>query len=168
VIRNLAPLQKQGQQKSPVQKKYNRFLRVFVHILLPLSFGTWIYLVYRSTGLLVFHWLEWANLHPHVLELRNQWSGWMPPEFIRYSLPDGIWIYTATYFMFMVWEDDASVAGSIWIWVPAVCGVGVEILQWPFGLLGTFDLFDLLFGIAAVLLVSNQANLRCKASLPKT
>lgn len=168
MIRKLTPLQKQAPQKSPGQKKQNRFLGAFAHILMPLALGTWIYLVYRSPGLLVFRWLEWANLHSHVLELRNQWSGWMPPELIRYSLPDGIWIYSATYFMFMVWEDDTSVVGRVWIWLPAVCGVGVEILQWPLGIFGTFDLFDLLFGIAAVLLVANLKKSKCKDSLLET
>jgi hypothetical protein len=52
----------------------------------------------------------------------------------------------------MVWERDKCVPAVCWIYLPAVCGICAEILQIPFPMLGTFDIFDLLAGVMALLL----------------
>jgi hypothetical protein len=126
--------------------------RILFVIVLPLALGTWIYLAYRSLDLLVFQWLAFAHLIDPVLALRSHLEWSRPHETILFSLPDGIWIYSSTCFMSMVWGRDQCVSAACWISLPAVCGIGAEVLQIPFPMLGTFDIFDLLAGVMAVLL----------------
>ena len=78
-----------------VKKKYVYFL---IHILLPILLGGFIYILLRSSSLLMFQWFESIGILEIVLSFRNISIGLKTsvPSWFYYSLPDGLWVYSFT------------------------------------------------------------------------
>lgn len=126
--------------------------KLFFHVLLPISFGAAIYLLYRSTSLWVFHWIAAAGLYDGLINIREAVSIAHLPFWVLYSLPDGLWVYAATAWMVEIWRGSRSWATLPWIAVGVALGVGGEIGQ-AIGLVpGTYDHLDILFYVGGFLL----------------
>jgi hypothetical protein len=71
------------------------------------------------------------------------------PDWVLFSLPDGLWVYALTTSMAFIWQGSKQPARFIWL-VAGVClGAGGEIGQF-FGVVpGTFDIVDLVANLAA-------------------
>jgi len=116
-----------------------------VNIVLPIIIGGFIYVAWRKETLLMFSWLRYLGLEVIVLHFRiymNQFHGQVP-KFILYCLPDGLWVYSLTFFMGWLWKDGSKRALIFWLGIGPVLGIGGELGQ-LFGLVqGHFDFLDL-------------------------
>ncbi len=105
--------------------------------------GASIYLLFRDRGHLGFYVLDAVGLGSSVDAARMYFSDWQLPEFVRFSLPDGLW--ASSYIILIDYLKDGEnrlkrlFAAAI---VPAM-GVGSELLQYAGILPGVFDVFDL-------------------------
>ena len=122
------------------------------HILQPFLFGSAIYLLWRSKTILLFSWLRFVGLYAPVAALRAQCAGvkHLIPGVILYSVPDGLWLYSFTALMGLIWfnEPRRSIR-AFWIVLPVLLAVGSEFAQ-RFRLIpGTFDWWDVVSYIAA-------------------
>ena len=133
---------------------------VGIHVLAPLLLGGSIYILFRSRGLLMFHWWESLQLMPGITALRELAApvGELLPAWVLYSLPDGAWLYSFIAFIRAVWSGGSRRWMMAWICLPLVMGPGLELGQ-GLGLIeGTFDWLDLgLYGLA--ILAAFRANL---------
>jgi hypothetical protein len=68
------------------------------------------------------------------------------PNWIYYSLPDGLWVYSFTSAILIFWNNDSKKA-TLWLLVPFITGVLIEIFQGFKLFPGTFDNLDLTFSI---------------------
>lgn len=109
-----------------------------------LTLGCAIYLLFRSKSLNIYQWCMLLELSDMIDLLRNSVQNWNISEWIRYSLPDGL--YCAAYILFIdaIWHDDIrNIKYFIISLVPFVT-ISSELLQY-FGLVkGTFDEYDLI------------------------
>ncbi|MBN4054930.1 hypothetical protein JYT15_00315 [Acidimicrobium ferrooxidans] len=133
----------------------NRSHRAFLlHIVLPLAVGSALYVLWRPTNLLVFRWLDAAGLLSVSYAARSVVGVWpgVLPEWILYSLPDGLWIYAFTSWMSSIWKGAGGLSAIAWIYSGMVLGIGSELGQ-GLGLVpGTFELNDLLcYGLGFLL-----------------
>jgi glycopeptide antibiotics resistance protein len=104
----------------------------------------------------MFGWIEIIGFNSEISFLREYVSplkSWLP-SWVYFSLPDGLWVYSFTSIILILW------AGKInyWLIIPFITGVLVEILQ-GFTFIGTFDYLDLAFsilGISTSILIINR------------
>jgi hypothetical protein len=94
----------------------------------------------------MFSWYETIGLGGLTKELRKltfQFSDKIP-EWILFSLPDGLWIFSYVSLMLFIWQNSVSIKNIFWISIIPILAIGSEIGQ-LFGLVpGTFDFADLL------------------------
>jgi hypothetical protein len=135
---------------------------------LALVVGAVIYLAWRS-GLEIHRldigWLRaFGNAHP-------------APAWISGSLPDGLWQFAFTLVVAEIWRSQPWDARKlVFVGVPALAGVGIELLQRVHVFAGTFDWTDVALSLAgsAVALVlqarafSSQTRAAPDAAMPAT
>lgn len=115
------------------------------HVGLPIVIGAGIYTLWRSKRLLVFTWYGWLGLHTQLLTLRANVASvrHLLPDFVLYSLPDALWVYSFTFLMQAVWFRHSLSYGRIfWTFLPVSLAVGAEIGQLLKVVPGTFDFMD--------------------------
>jgi hypothetical protein len=110
--------------------------------------GTGIYLAFRTPELRIHRWVEALGVAGPAEIARGRLSWMRPglPEWVLYSLPDGLWAYAASSAV-AVTRPSATRARSAWLgWlaVPPALAIGWELGQLVALLPGTFDPIDLL------------------------
>ena len=128
----------------------NKKSKTITHIIIPMLIGGFIYILFREDNLLMFNWfnsLGMKNLidffQEHTL-LKN-----LIPNWIKFSLPDGIWIYSLTSLMLIIWYKDSSKTKYIWLLIGPILGISAELGQLINIVPGTFDNTDLIFCLIA-------------------
>ena len=108
-----------------------------------LILGCAIYLLFRTKTLNIYQWCSLVGLSDGIDYARIWVCYWNIPDFVRYSLPDGL--YCAAYILIMsaIWQNNDSITKLFVIaLVPAVT-IASEVFQY-YGLVnGTFDVMDL-------------------------
>jgi hypothetical protein len=125
---------------------------LFWHVCFPITIGATIYSLWRSDRLLVFTWYGWLGLKAPLLVLRANLAGIRNflPDFVLYSLPDALWVYSFTFLMESVWfRHSRSFGRTFWVFLPVSLAVGAEAGQLFKVVPGTFDLTDIAGYIAA-------------------
>lgn len=126
---------------------------VLIHCAFPLMIGGVLYILFRSTSLRMFNWFGMLGLEnpiqvsrSFVLHFKNDIPSW-----VYFSLPDGLWTYSFTSSIVIFWKADAKQT-SIWLLIPFLFAIVLEVFQWFHLFPGTFDFLDLLFSTIGLLL----------------
>lgn len=118
------------------------FLRFCLFVALPIAIGASIYLLFRTTSLLVFQWLIAVGLFDVTISVRGYFSQIQLADWLLYCLPDGIWVYALTNWMILIWEGCPP---APWLLIGLILGVGGEIGQALSIVPGTYQHLDLVF-----------------------
>jgi len=113
--------------------------------LLALVSGGFIYLFLRTTEPVFFVWL---NLHHAYLFASSQGI----PEWIVYSLPNGLWAFAYALFITKIWCGSRSWLRTFWMTSIPVLVLGFEFLQYTGIVRGTFCLQDIVLGTAGIII----------------
>ena len=145
----------------------NRKYKIIIHVIIPVLIGGFIYILFRENNLLMFSWFESLGLDSITNYLRNNYLfNNQIPEWIIYSLPDGIWIYSFTSLMLIIWYRDSNKIKYYWLLIGPILGVSAEICQLIEIIPGTYDNLDLAFCICGSFIpfyiFSNQKTRRIK------
>jgi hypothetical protein len=122
----------------------NYKLRFFIHVILPILIGVLIYAFFRKTSGLIaserwgLHWMTKAKFSI--------------PDFVKYNLPDGLWLYAFTNFNILIWKNQITKNSFIWIFLIPFLGISTEILQYNGLFIGTYDTLDLVVYVLATAL----------------
>ena len=135
-----------------------------------LGLGSIIYILFRPTSLLMFHWANLLGLMEPI-EIMRLWAGNgknLAPWFV-YSLPFALWVSAYLFFIKVVWWKPTSWVRHMWFWIVPLIAVNSEFCQYFHIIPGTFDILDILtvgVGTALVfaMLVFNQLNTGEKVS----
>lgn len=133
-----------------------------LHVILPIAIGAAIYLLFRTTSLLVFDWVAKAHLSEVTFAARQLLSGIHLPEWLLYTLPDGLWVYAVTSWMILIWKGNPPFH---WLFVGLALAVGGEIGQAIAIVPGTYQHLDILFYVTGFLLACLQLELKHETSL---
>jgi len=127
-------------------------IKIFtINVMMPLFIGGLIYIVFRS-DLLMFRWFDHLGLSELVDDIKIFTSpiAQYLPDWIIYSLPDSLWIYSFTSVNQILWKDNKQVMNFIFF-TSIMLGCGAELMQ-EWGLLsGTFDWMDFILCLLAVI-----------------
>jgi len=141
-----------------MNRKFN-FLSTFsfnwLHVIisaLALLAGGLVYILFRPSEIVFFSWIRaigfdnWFNL------VRNSSLPSSPklPEWIVYSLPDGLWAFAYALLITVIWKGSNSRIKLFWMASIPLLVLGYEILQYANIIPGTFSIQDIALGIAGV------------------
>ena len=121
---------------------------IFGHII-PLLFGGLIYVFFRTSSLLMFSWYKNIGLGEVLSRLRKSTipiAGFIP-DWILYSLPDGLWIFSYVCLILFIWKNSVSLRNIFWILIIPGLAISSELCQRFTFITGTFDWTDLLLYI---------------------
>jgi len=121
------------------------FRSYLLHAALPMLVGGLIYVLFRTPHLLMFQWFETLGIDGPIAAARVHT---MPladslPEWIRFSVPDGSWVWSATATMSLIWHDKGGWGRWFWISLGAAIAIGSELIQLYPPMPGVFDPVDL-------------------------
>ncbi len=123
-----------------IKVKFQFIHKALIHVLIPLLIGGLIYLLFRNESLIMFTWFDNLGLLEQIKELRailNPVKSILP-NWIYYSLADGLWTYAFVSAYLIYYKID------YWLLLPFLLSIGVEVLQYFQLFQGTFDMIDLL------------------------
>lgn len=119
------------------EKKYlweKRFyIKVAFHIFLPLVLGTLIYIFWRKSTIIY----KALNIFPNINVVKI--SSW-----IKYNLPDGLWLYALLSTVIFIWRDNYSGYFILWILLTLTLCFLSEIFQKLHVIPGNFDWNDII------------------------
>ena len=99
----------------------------------------------------MFDWFNSLGITETVLLTRKSSINFIQlPDWFYYSLPDGLWTYSFTSSILLIWGRDNGIQ-KYWIYVPLVLSVLPELSQYFKIIPGTFDWIDLIFIVLAFL-----------------
>jgi hypothetical protein len=100
----------------------------------------------------MFRWFEYFalpldNLRDLTLGFRN-----FLPDWLIYSLPDGLWIFSYMSLILLIWKNKINLHNIIWIVIAPVIVILFEFGQLLYITKGTFDYNDIAFYIVGTIL----------------
>lgn len=120
-------------------------MKYFIHVVIPVLAGGFIYFLGRNNDLILYDWFPALQVFKHNVNL---------PNWVKYNLPDGIWMYSVTSLMVFLWQKKVNYNSLGWIISGIIIAVVIEFFQ-KFGFFpGTFDWMDLCFYIIAFIFAS--------------
>jgi len=128
----------------------NRKNKFIIHVIFPMLIGGLIYILFREQNLLMFNWFSTLGLDSLISYLRNRvLFANIIPIWFKYSVPDGIWIYSLTSLMLIIWYEDFNKSKYFWVLIGPLLGLSVEFGQLINIIPGTYDNTDIIFCILA-------------------
>jgi hypothetical protein len=109
-----------------------------------LAVGCLIYLLFRSRTLYIYVWCKFLGLSAFIDTLRYAVHDWQLSDFIRYSLPDGLYVTAYILMMDAIWHDDKRMIKYVILSIVPFITIASEILQYLGLVPGTFDAVDLI------------------------
>jgi hypothetical protein len=94
----------------------------------------------------MFDWIEVVGLSNVISNSRETLESvsYKLPDWIIYSLPDGLWTYSFSASIILIWNNNNRHLGY-WIMIPILFSILPEMLQGLRIFPGTFDMLDLIF-----------------------
>ncbi len=129
--------------------------RKILILLVPVILGGIIYIVFRSDQLLLFNWLATID---GVRTLNNYGNTIHVFHWFKYSLPDGLWLYSYTSLMLEIWRYRINEQSLFWVFSLPFIALSSEFLQLFKIIPGTFDFIDLIFYSLGIILPLYKSN----------
>lgn len=114
---------------------------LLIQAVFPLALGACIYLLFRDTTI-----ISSTTLTQHIK------IGYLPPGWIIYNLPDFLWLYSLFASLNYIWMHSSQTIVRVYMFIGFIGALLSEVLQKFKLLFGTFDPFDLLFYLFALVL----------------
>lgn len=88
----------------------------------------------------------------NIISIAREWvANFNLFDWVLYSLPDGLWVYSFTSCLIILWNENKGYQ-FLFLFIPVLLGPGVEILQFFKLFKGTFDMIDLTVTTVAFIL----------------
>ena len=109
--------------------------------------GSLIYIMFRTTSLRMFNWFDTLGLNHQILSLRNINIEVVEklPSWFKYSLPDGLWVFSYVCLILLIWSESEVKKYLFWVLVIPSIAIISEFGQLANILPGTFDPVDIIF-----------------------
>lgn len=131
---------------------FSRRISVVISIVALLS-GSILYFFLRPPNFEYFQWVSSIDLDPWFGLTKKDPSSLslLFPQWIIYSLPNGLWAFSYALLMMGIWYGSNSWLKYFWLASIPLLVFGFEILQFTETIRGTFCIQDILFGMAGII-----------------
>lgn len=128
--------------------------KLFSAHILSLISGTLIYLLFRTSSLRVFSWLDFFGISfiNNKFRIKALSVNGNFPEWFLFSVPDGLWIFSYICLMLFIWKSEITFKNMLWISIIPLIAIGSEVSQIFGWVSGTFDFYDVIFYILGSIL----------------
>ncbi len=94
----------------------------------------------------MFKWFQNLGIGNEINEIRKLTIPLSKslPDWILYSLPDGLWVFSYMALMLFIWNRNITAQNILWFFLVPILAIGSEVFQYLKFLPGTFDPKDLL------------------------
>jgi len=114
-------------------KELKSAIKFCLQIILPILIGILVYVFWRGIFL--------VDPDQNVFPLFHDANA---PNWIKYNLPDGLWMYAFLSTFFIIWRQQISKHFVAWILLAIILSFILEIFQAWLIIPGTFDWYDIL------------------------
>lgn len=132
-------------------KKYMKRLIKVLLSFFSIFAGGLIYLGFRTQTLALFTWADWIGVSSFVQSWRSICSSVDLPEWVRFSLPDGLWTLSFILLLDSIWMDIRNKRFIFYASLLPGIAIILEFLQLIGFLNGTFDFMDLICYFGSIL-----------------
>jgi len=138
-------------------------------VILPLLAGSLVYIGWRPKSLIMFSWFESMGVAGFIFQLREILSDYSLPNWVIFWLPNGTWTFAFTASLAFIWLNSNLRIKYLWLLIPLLLGIMMEIGQFWALLPGTFCWGDLLAHITGGVLALGITKiiLNCKKGVKK-
>ena len=99
----------------------------------------------------MFGWSQKIGIEGWIISLRELFGKTVKPDWVVYSLPDGLWLLSYLIIIDYIWHNSYGLMYYCFIFALPVIALLSEVFQ-LFGVVkGVFDIIDFLFYILALL-----------------
>jgi hypothetical protein len=115
--------------------------------------GGLIYILLRPEEPVFFDWFKSAGLEDLLFKIRQyslSFNLYVPDWFI-YSLPNGLWAFSYSVIITVIWWGSKSHLKYFWIASIPVFNLGFEFMQYSGILRGTFCIPDMVFSVLGII-----------------
>lgn len=118
---------------------------------LALLVGGMIYATFRPTSLIMFQWFDGLGCYSFVDYLRAHYGNTISEEWLIYSLPAGLWLFSYLYVIDSIWGGHANQKGrTYFLWILPILSILSEFMQLVHLMPGTFDPMDIVCYVLAI------------------
>jgi hypothetical protein len=138
---------------KPLCFSQNNHSRLYILLCaLALLLGGMIYILFRASEPVFFHWIRFAGFDSWFNFARSKclFLRLVLPKWIVYSLPDGLWAFAYALLITGIWKGSKSRLKYFWIASIPLLVIGFEILQYTEIIPGTFCMQDIALGMAGM------------------
>lgn len=100
----------------------------------------------------MFRWINKLGLSDWIFRLRQNLKDTTLPDVVIYSLPNGLWVFSITTLLLIIWKDDYKLRFKMYLSFLFIIVMLPEFLQFFELIPGTFDFIDLLVNLIFFLL----------------
>ncbi|MEY4702978.1 MAG: hypothetical protein RIR96_875 [Bacteroidota bacterium] len=122
-------------------------MRLFIlHIIFPIFIGVILYLVFSSTNLIFYKWVQIEHFENILFSIRESTSKIreLQPKWVMSFLPDALWSYSFTSSLVICWNFYNNYKVIFLFFLPFFTGVTIEIMQFEKIIPGTADYYDII------------------------
>lgn len=117
-----------------------------------LTIGGLIYLGWRSGNLVMFQIFGTLGMSNLLTSIRNVGTEYSLFEWVKYSVPDGLWLFSYMFLIDTIWQNHRYASYYIFLWSLPAISIISELLQYFAIVPGTFDIVDLACYILAIVI----------------
>lgn len=128
-----------------------RILKVILSFTI-LIIGGLIYVGCRDKSLLMFNWFEQIGISDEVDVFRGLINSEGVYGWVKYSLPDGLWLFSYMFLVDAIWNGSKSIGSYVFIFSLPFLALLSEFLQYFSLFPGVFDWIDVSSYLLAILL----------------
>jgi len=126
---------------------------------LPILVGGFIYVISRTETILFFNWTKAVRIENGIKAIREFFKNYKLSEWIKFNLPDLLWVFGFTSVMIIIWRSYKSKTKIFYIALPFLIGISSELIQFYNPKYGTFDFYDIvcymLGSIMSIIILKN-------------
>lgn len=140
--------------KKNKQSVLNMSLLGFTFTIFPVFIGGLFYILWRPKTLVMFTWFEFIGILDLIIAIREITQPFYIniPDFLIYSIPNGLWIYSLMVFLLFLWKDNNIFVRTLIVFIGTILTVGMEFAQ-LFGIIkGVFCYVDIFISIIFIIL----------------
>ena len=116
--------------------------------------GALIYIGFRSNTLFLNRWIDIIFNTETLNNFRNICKSLNMPQWIIYSLPDGLWITAYLLLINKIWSNHHALSYKVFIYIMPAFAIILEFLQFIGLCPGTYDHIDLICYIIPTLILT--------------